>query len=129
LEANYATTLSVTTMYFNQGIPTTYRIWFFQTKYRWGYNGCLNHISSSPQHHFLSFQLEDWLPRSHHSHCRPHSSIYTTESFRYRDEVVAAMENNTYHAGEPIARMEERSTQPIRGTELIGLAKLTSSMS
>jgi hypothetical protein len=26
LEANYATTLSVTTMYFNQGIPTTYRI-------------------------------------------------------------------------------------------------------
>ncbi|PHJ67345.1 amine oxidase [Nostoc linckia z18] len=105
-KANYATTTvhKDTSMYDNHGIRHPSEFDFFQTNTQWGYNGCLNQlcgISSSPQHHFLSFQLEELIAKDRIIHIQEHHTpLYTTESFRYRDEVVATNgENNTYHAG------------------------------
>jgi uncharacterized protein len=76
---------------------------FFQTDTRWGYNGYLNQLCgiSSPRHYFLSFQLEELIAPEQIIHTQAHHTpMYTTESFRYRDEVVATNgENHTYHAG------------------------------
>ena len=77
---------------------------FFQTKNSWGYNGYLNQlcaVSSSHQHHFLSFQLEELIAKDRIVHTQEHHTpFYTTESFRYRNEVIKTNgENNTYHAG------------------------------
>ncbi len=76
---------------------------FFQPDNRWGYNGYLNQLCgiSSPQNYFLSFQLEDKLDKDKIIHLQKHQTpFYTTEAFRYRDEVVETNgENNTYHAG------------------------------
>lgn len=104
-KANYATTTvhKDTSMYDNHGIRHPSEFDFFQTDTRWGYNGCLNQLCgiSSPQHHFLSFQLEELIAKDRIIHIQEHHTpLYTTESFRYRDEVVATNgENNTYHAG------------------------------
>jgi len=104
-KANYATTTvhKDTSMYDNHGIRHPSEFDFFQTGTRWGYNGCLNQLCgiSSPQHHFLSFQLEELIAKDRIIHIQEHHTpLYTTESFRYRDEVVATNgENNTYHAG------------------------------
>lgn len=104
-KANYATTTvhKDTSMYDDHGIQQPSEFDFFQTDSRWGYNGCLNQLCgiSSPEHHFLSFQLEELIAQKQIIHTQEHHTpLYTTESFRYRDEVVATNgENNTYHAG------------------------------
>jgi predicted NAD/FAD-binding protein len=76
---------------------------FFQLGNRWGYNGYLNQLCgiSSPQNYFLSFQLEDTIDKDKIIHLQKHQTpFYTTEAFRYRDEVVETNgENNTYYAG------------------------------
>jgi len=90
-------------MYQNQGIQHPTEFDFFQTETQWGYNSHLNQLCdiSSPQHYFLSFQLEELIAKDCIIHTQKHHTpLYTTESFRYRDEVVATNgENNTYHAG------------------------------
>ena len=104
-KANYATTTvhKDTSMYDDHGIQQPSEFDFFQTDSRWGYNGCLNQLCgiSSPDHHFLSFQLEELIAQKQIIHTQEHHTpLYTTESFRYRDEVVATNgENNTYHGG------------------------------
>jgi uncharacterized protein len=104
-KANYATSLvhKDASMYDRHGIQKPSEFDFFQTNTRWGYNGYLNQLCgiSSPQHYFLSFQLEELIARDRIIHIeKHHTPLYTTESFRYRDEVVATNgENNTYHAG------------------------------
>ena len=131
-KANYATTTvhKDTTMYFNQGIRQPTEFDFFQTNTRWGYNGCLNQlcgIPSSPQHHFLSFQLEELIAKDRIIHTQEHHTpLYTTESFRYRNEVVATNgENNTYHAGAYLGDGLHGGAidSAYRVAELIGLAK------
>jgi uncharacterized protein len=104
-KANYATSLvhKDASMYSRYSIQKPSEFDFFQTNTRWGYNGYLNQLCgiSSPQHYFLSFQLEELIARDRIIHIeKHHTPLYTTESFRYRDEVVATNgENNTYHAG------------------------------
>ena len=105
-KANHATTLvhRDISMYARHGITQPSEFDFFQkADSRWGYNGCLNQLCgiSSPQHNFLSFQLEELITPDRIIHRQEHHTpLYTTESFRYRDEVVATNgENNTYHAG------------------------------
>lgn len=104
-KANYATSLvhKDASIYDRYGIQNPSEFDFFQTATRWGYNGCLNQLCgvSSSQRYFLSFQLEEMLQGDRIIHIeKHHTPLYTTESFRYRDEVVATNgENNTYHAG------------------------------
>ncbi|MBG1245126.1 FAD-dependent oxidoreductase [Nostoc sp. NZL] len=104
-KANYATTTihMDTSMYDNHHIQHPSEFDFFQTDTRWGYNSYLNQLCgiSSPQHYFLSFQLEGLIARDRIIHTQEHHTpLYATESFRYRDEVVATNgENNTYYAG------------------------------
>ena len=91
------------TMYDRFSIHKPSEFDFFQTDTRWGYNGYLNRLCdiSSPPHYFLSFQLEELIAPEQIIHTQAHHTpMYTTESFRYRDEVVATNgENHTYHAG------------------------------
>jgi uncharacterized protein len=104
-EANHITSLvhKDISMYARFSIHKPSEFDFFQTDTCWGYNGYLNQLCgiSSPQHYFLSFQLEELVAREQIIHTQTHHTpLYTTESFRYRDEVVATNgENNTYHAG------------------------------
>jgi len=90
-------------MYDRYGIHTPSEFDFFQTQAQWGYNGYLNQLGDipSPPHYFLSYQLEELIDRDRIVHIQTHHTpLYTTESFRYRDEVVATNgENNTYYAG------------------------------
>jgi predicted NAD/FAD-binding protein len=76
---------------------------FFQTDTQWGYNSYLNQLCgiSSPTHYFLSFELEELIAKDQIIHVQKHHTpLYTTEAFRYRDEVVAINgENHTYYAG------------------------------
>jgi uncharacterized protein len=104
-KANHVTSLvhKDDSMYTRYGIKQPSEFDFFQTESQWGYNSYLNQLCdiSSPQHHFLSFQLEELIARDRIIHIQEHHTpLYTTESFRYRDEVVATNgENHTYHAG------------------------------
>lgn len=112
-KANYATSLvhKDASMYGRYGIQKPSEFDFFQTNTRWGYNGYLNQLCgiSSSHHYFLSFQLEELIARDREALLQAdriihiekhHTPLYTTEAFRYRDEVVATNgENNTYHAG------------------------------
>ncbi|MHC5595989.1 MAG: FAD-dependent oxidoreductase, partial [Nostoc sp.] len=93
-KANYATTLLHTdsSIYNRYGIQQPSEFDFFQTESRWGYNSCLNQICdiSSPPNYFLSFQLEELIAPDRIIHIQKHHTpLYTTESFQYRDEVVA----------------------------------------
>jgi predicted NAD/FAD-binding protein len=105
-KANYVTTLvhRDTSIYARHGITQPSEFDFFQKPDgRWGYNGCLNQLCgiTTPQHNFLSFQLEELISPDRIIHKQQHHTpMYTTEAFRYRDEVVATNgENNTYYAG------------------------------
>ncbi|MBD2655476.1 FAD-dependent oxidoreductase [Synechocystis sp. FACHB-383] len=105
-KANYITSIvhRDSSMYAPHDVKTPSEFDFFQTKNGWGYNGYLNQlcaISSSYQHHFLSFQLEELIAKDRIIHTQEHHTpFYTTESFRYRNEVIETNgENNTYHAG------------------------------
>ncbi|MEE3716786.1 FAD-dependent oxidoreductase [Tumidithrix elongata RA019] len=104
-KANYITT----TLHHDASLYNRYDIQhpsefdFFQTETHWGYNSCLNQLCniSSPKLYFLSFQLEDLIAKDCIIHTQKHHTpLFSTESFRYRDEVVATNgENHTYHAG------------------------------
>ncbi|MEH2163612.1 MAG: FAD-dependent oxidoreductase [Nostoc sp.] len=104
-KANYVTTTvhTDTSMYDHHDIHHPSEFDFFQTATRWGYNSYLNQLCgiSSPQNYFLSFQLEGLIAKDRIIHTQEHHTpLYTTESFRYRDEVVATNgENHTYYAG------------------------------
>ncbi|WP_409339934.1 NAD(P)/FAD-dependent oxidoreductase [Nostoc edaphicum] len=104
-KANYATTTihTDTSMYGNHHIHHPSEFDFFQIDTRWGYNSYLNQLCdiSSSQDYFLSFQLEKMIDPVRIIHTQEHHTpLYTTESFRYRDEVLATNgENNTYYAG------------------------------
>jgi uncharacterized protein len=104
-KANYATTTihTDTSMYIDRGIREPAEFDFFQTDRRWGYNSCLNQLCGirSPQRYFLSFQLEELIAPDRIVHQQEHHTpLYTTRSFRYRDEVIATNgENHTYHVG------------------------------
>jgi uncharacterized protein len=127
-EANYAITTvhKDTSMYDQQGIRHPTEFDFFQTNTRWGYNSCLNELCgiSSPQKYFLSFQLEELIAQKAIVHVQNHHTpLYTTESFRYRNEVVATNgENNTYHAGAYLGDglHEGAVTSALRVAKLIG---------
>ena len=103
--ANYATTLlhKESAIYDRYGIKQPSEFDFFETASRWGYNSCLNQLCDikSPQSYFLSFQLEELIPRDRIIHVQEHHTpLYTTESFKYRDEVIATNgDYNTYHVG------------------------------
>lgn len=103
--ANYATTVlhSDRSIYDRYGIKQPSEFDFFQTENNWGYNSSLNQLCgiTSSEHYFLSFQLEKMISRDRIIHIQEHHTpLYTTESFKYRDEVVATNgENNTFHAG------------------------------
>ena len=90
-------------MYERHNIQNPSEFDFFQTDNQWGYNSHLNQLCgvSSSNHYFLSFQLEKLIAKDRIIHIQKHHTpLYTTEAFRYRDEVVATNgENNTYHAG------------------------------
>jgi uncharacterized protein len=126
--ANYARTLlhNDTSMYDRYGIQEPSEFDFFQTAKQWGYNSCLNQLCdiSSPQHHFLSFQLEEIIAPDRVIHIQEHHTpLYTTESFRYRDEVVATNgENNTYYAGAYLGDglHEGAISSAVRVAQLIG---------
>ncbi len=104
-KANYATTTVHTdsSIYDNHHIQRPSEFDFFQTDRRWGYNSYLNQLCgiSSPKHYFLSFQLEGLIAKDQIIHTQEHHTpLYTTESFRHRDEIVATNgENHTYYAG------------------------------
>jgi uncharacterized protein len=127
-EANHAKTLlhNDTSMYDRYGIQSPSEFDFFQTAKQWGYNSCLNQLCdiSSPQHHFLSFQLEEMIAPDRVIHVQEHHTpLYTTESFRYRDEVVATNgENNTYYAGAYLGDglHEGAISSAVRVAQLIG---------
>ena len=64
-QANYISSVvhQDAAMYARFGIHKPSEFDFFQTDNRWGYNGYLNQLCgiSSPQHYFLSFQLEELI--------------------------------------------------------------------
>ena len=99
---------------------------FFQTETRWGYNGFLNQLCNtlSPEHYFLSFQLEKLIAPDRIIHReKHHTPMYTTQSFQYRDEIVATNgEHNTYHAGAYLGDglHEGAITSAFRVAKLIG---------
>jgi predicted NAD/FAD-binding protein len=125
---NHVTTLvhRDTSMYTRYGIQQPSEFDFFQTVSQWGYNGCLNQLCgiTSPQYYFLSFQLEELIARDRIIHSQNHHTpLYTTEAFRYRDEVVATNgENNTYHVGAYLGDglHEGAITSALRVAQLIG---------
>lgn len=127
-QANYITSTvhTDTSMYERHSIRQPTEFDFFQTDTRWGYNGCLNQLCdiSSPQHYFLSFQLEELIAKDSIIHIQEHHTpLYTTKSFRYRDEVIATNgKNNTYHAGAYLGDglHEGAITSAMRVAELIG---------
>lgn len=104
-KANYVNTIvhQDISMYERHNIQNPSEFDFFQTDTQWGYNSHLNQLCgiSSPNHYLLSFQLEKLITKEQIIHIQKHHTpLYTTEAFRYRDQVVATNgENHTYHAG------------------------------
>lgn len=127
-KANYATTLlhTDTSIYARYGIQQLSEFDFFQTNSRWGYNACLNRLCgiSSRVQYSLAFQLNELIAKDHIIHTQKHHTpLYTVESFRYRDEVVAINgENNTYHVGAYLGDglHEGAITSAFRVAQLIG---------
>ncbi len=76
---------------------------FFQTHTGWGYNAYLNQLCgiASEKSYSLAFNLETEISPEKIIHLQPHHTpFYDAESFRYRDEVIAANgAYHTYHAG------------------------------
>ena len=127
--ANYATTLlhKESAIYDRYGIKQPSEFDFFETDSRWGYNSCLNQLCDikSPQSYFLSFQLEELIPRDLIIHIQEHHTpSYTTESFKYRDEVIATNgDYNTYHVGAYLGDglHEGAVSSAMRVAQLVGL--------
>jgi uncharacterized protein len=129
-KANHITSIvhKDASMYDRFGIQKPSEFDFFQTDTRWGYNGYLNQLCdiSSPPHYFLSFQLEELIAKEDIIHTQAHHTpLYTTASFRYRDEVVATNgENHTYHAGAYLGDGLHGGaiTSAVRVAQLIGMS-------
>ncbi|WP_373542976.1 FAD-dependent oxidoreductase [Chamaesiphon sp.] len=129
-KANHLTSIlhQDATMYDRFGIHKPSEFDFFQTGTRWGYNGYLNQLCdiSPPPHYFLSFQLEELIAPAQIIHTQAHHTpLYTTASFRYRDEVVATNgENHTYHAGAYLGDGLHGGaiTSAVRVAQLIGVS-------
>lgn len=127
-KANYATTFlhSDTSMYDRYGIRKLSEFDFFETDKGWGYNASLNQLCgiSSPREYSLAFQLDESIAKDQIIHIQKHHTpLYTVESFRYRDEVVATNgENHTYHAGAYLGDglHEGAITSALRVAKLIG---------
>lgn len=113
------------------GIQNPSEFDFFQTNRSWGYNSYLNQLCgiSSPESYFLSYQLEELIAENKLIHRQEHHTpFYTTESFRYRDEVIATNgENNTYHVGAYLGDglHEGAVTSALRVAQLVGVRQLT----
>ncbi|MEA5467185.1 FAD-dependent oxidoreductase [Leptothoe sp. PORK10 BA2] len=92
-----------TSMYEPYGIQNPGEFDFFQGDRGWGYNASLNQLCDvqSGDCYSLSFNLASLIDKAKVQHVQEHHTpLYSVESFRYRDEVVAKNgENNTYHAG------------------------------
>jgi uncharacterized protein len=127
-KASYATSI----VHRDHSMYTRYKIRqpsefdFFQTAKSWGYNGYLNQLCGtlSPEHYFLSFQLEELISPDRIIHReKHHTPMYTTQSFQYRDEIVATNgEYNTYHVGAYLGDglHEGAITSAFRVAKLIG---------
>lgn len=119
-------------IYDRYGIKQPTEFDFFQTVTRWGYNSCLNQLCNiaSSQKYFLSYQLEELIARDRFIHIQKHHTpLYTTEAFRYRDEVVATNgENNTYHVGSYLGDglHEGAISSAYRVAELVGAEQFSS---
>ncbi len=104
-KANYAETIvhHDQSMYDRYSIQNPSEFDFFQTPNHWGYSSFLNQLCGikSAQHYFLAFQLDELIATNCIIHRQAHHTpMYTTESFKYRDEIVATNgEYHTYHAG------------------------------
>ncbi|MGB3291865.1 MAG: FAD-dependent oxidoreductase [Phormidesmis sp.] len=76
---------------------------FFQTDTGWGYNAYLNQVCgiTAEQSYSLAFNLEKAISPEKIIHKQQHHTpFYDADSFRYRNEVIAANgENQTYHVG------------------------------
>ncbi len=117
-------------LYDRYGIKNPSEFDFFQTNSSWGYNSYLNHLCgiSSPEKYFLSYQLEELINEKNIIHIQKHHTpLYTTNSFQYRDEIVATNgENNTYHAGAYLGDglHEGAVTSALQVAQLIGARQL-----
>jgi uncharacterized protein len=115
-----------TSMYVRFGIQYSSEFDFFQTVTGWGYNAFLNQLCgiSSALPYCLGFNLDQLITQDKILHIQDHHTpLYTVESFRYRDEVIATNgENHTYHAGAYLADglHEGAITAAIRVAQLIG---------
>ena len=76
---------------------------FFQTDAGWGYNAYLNQMCgvTTEESYSLAFNLEKEISPEKIIHMEQHHTpFYNADSFRHRDEVIAANgENHTYHVG------------------------------
>ncbi len=128
-QANHITSIvhRDSSLYQPFGVQNPSEFDFFQTSSSWGYNSYLNQLCgiSSPESYFLSYQLEELIAKNSLIHRQEHHTpFYTTESFRYRDEVMATNgENHTYHAGAYLGDglHEGAVTSALRVAELIRL--------
>lgn len=128
-QANHITSIvhRDSSLYQPFGVQNPSEFDFFQTSSSWGYNSYLNQLCglSSPENYFLSYQLEELIAKNSLIHRQEHHTpFYTTESFRYRDEVMATNgENHTYHAGAYLGDglHEGAVTSALRVAELIRL--------
>lgn len=127
-QANYATTWlhRDTSMYDRYGIRKLSEFDFFEKDNGWGYNASLNQLCgiSSVREYSLAFQLDELISKEQIIHIQKHHTpLYTVESFRYRDEILATNgENNTYHAGAYLGDglHEGAITSALRVAKLIG---------
>jgi predicted NAD/FAD-binding protein len=132
-QANHITSIvhQDSSLYQPFGIQNPSEFDFFQTNSSWGYNSYLNQLCgiSSPESYFLSYQLEELIAKNSLIHLQEHHTpFYTTESFRYRDEVIATNgENNTYHVGAYLGDglHEGAITSALRVAQLVGARQLT----
>ena len=104
-QPNYAQTIlhSDRALYKPYNIQRGSEFDFFQTDTGWGYNAYLNQLCgiTSKKAYSLAFNLEAKISPEKIIHTQPHHTpFYDADSFRYRDEVVAANgAYHTYHAG------------------------------
>lgn len=90
-------------LYAPYGIQQGSEFDFFQTAVGWGYNASLNQLCGieSNQAYSLTFNLDDAIAPENIIHVQQHHTpLYTVESLRYRDQVIASNgENQTYYVG------------------------------
>ena len=92
-----------TSIYNRYGIKESSEFDFFQTVNGWGYNASLNQLCGvrSPLQYSLAFNLDNVIAKQKIVHVQEHHTpLYTVESFKYRNEIIATNgDNQTYHVG------------------------------